>query len=152
VRKTIRSAQFMYFLPTGVERLNRKTGQTEEVLSVRHAFYGDTVDIPREEDIATGEAAGAFEPDEVEQESPAVEQQPPADPDEPDFTSHDALVAWYRHTKPTASRVVAAADGDPTKAAALQRAEHEATGGQPRKAVTRGLAPLLEEEEEEEDE
>jgi hypothetical protein len=151
MQKTIRAAQFMYFLPTGQKRLNRKTGQEEEVLSVRHAFNGDTVDIPRQEDVDSGEAAGAFEPDEVEQESPVAEE--PAATDGPDFGSHDSLVSWIKNEKPSASKVVAAADGDPEKAEALLNAEHEATGGQSRKAVTRGLEDLVvEEDEEEEDE
>lgn len=148
MQKTIRAAQFMFFVPTGEERLNRKTGEQEEVLAVRHAFHGDTVDIPRDEDINTGEAAGAFEPDEVEQESPAVEEESTA-PGSPDFSSHDTLVAWIKNERPSAGKVVAAADGDPDKAEQLLAAENEATGGQPRKAVTRGLEDLLEEEEDE---
>ena len=60
MQKTIRAAQFMYFVPTGEERLNRKTGETEELLAVRFAFFGDTVDIPRDVDVASGEEAGAF--------------------------------------------------------------------------------------------
>jgi hypothetical protein len=126
MRKTIRAAQYLYLVPTGQTRLNRKTGKEEEVFSVRHAFHGDTVNIPRAEDIESGEAAGAFEPDEVEQASPvAVEQEPEA----------------------TVATVVAAAGDDPDKAEALLAAEEEATGGQPRKGVESGLEVLMEEEE-----
>lgn len=147
MRKTIRAAQFMFFVPTGESRLNRKTGEEEEVLSVRHAFYGDTVEIPRSEDIEPGEAAGAFEPDEVEQESPVAEE---AATGGPDFNSHDNMVWWIKHDKPTAAEVVDAAGDDPVKAEALLAAEQEATGGQPRKAVIRGLNEILTDAEEEE--
>jgi hypothetical protein len=149
MRKTIRAAQYLYLVPTGQTRLNRKTGKEEEVFSVRHAFHGDTVNIPRAEDIESGEAAGAFEPDEVEQASPvAVEQEPEATaPGGPDFSSHDSLVMWIRDTKPTVATVVAAAGDDPDKAEALLAAEEEATGGQPRKGVESGLEVLMEEEE-----
>jgi hypothetical protein len=149
VQKTIRAAQFMYFIPTGQVRLNRKTGQEEEVLSVRHAFSGDTVDIPRDEDIESGEAAGAFEQDEVEQESPVAEEA--AAPDGPDFSSHDSLVYWIKQERPTAAQVVDAADEDPDKAEALLAAEQEATGGQPRKAVIRGLNEIALNEDDEEE-
>ena len=146
MRKTIRAAQFMYYLPTGEVR-TRKDGTEEEVLSVRHAMHGDTVDIPREQDIAAGEAAGAFEPDEeVEQESPVAE---PSAAGGPDFSSHDSLVGWLKSERPTVDEVVAAADDDPDKAEALLAAEQEASGGQPRKGVVNGLEALMEEEEDE---
>lgn len=147
MRKTIRVAQFMYYQPTGEQRFNRKTGQDEEVLSVRHAFFGDVVDVPRAEDIESGENAGAFEQDEVEQESPVAEE--PAATDGPVFDSHDSLVLWIKNTKPSAAAVVAAADNDPDKADQLLAAENEATGGQPRKAVKRDLEAIMEEEEDE---
>lgn len=148
MRKTIRAAQFMYYLPTGEERV-RKDGTKEEVLSVRHAKHGDTVDIPREQDIAAGEKARAFEPDdEVEQESPVADPSAAAGPD---FSSHDSLVEWMKTERPTVDTVVAAADNDPTKAEALLAAENEASGGQSRKGVVTGLEDILLDEEEEDE-
>lgn len=130
MRKTIRAAQFMYYVPTG-----------EDQLSVRHAFIGDTVDIPRDEDVERGEAGGAFEPDEVEQESPVAEE---TDEEGLDFTSHDSLVSWIRDDKPTAAEVIEAADDDPDKASLLLAAEEEATGGQPRRTVAVQLKRIQE--------
>src|SRR5262245_9073155 len=138
MRKTIRAAQFMYYVPTGPDG---------DQLSVRHAFNGDVVDIPRDEDIEAGEAAGAFEPDEVEQESPVAEED--AATSGPDFSSHDSLVAWIKNDRPTVAEVVDAADDDPDKADQLFAAEKEATGGQPRKGVVSGLAAIADDEEEE---
>lgn len=144
MEKTIRAAQFMYFVPTG-ETYRDKTGEEHEHLAVRHAFFGDTVDIPRAEDVETGEKGGAFVTDdeEVEQDSPVAADE------ETDLFSHDSLVLWIRNTKPSAAKVVEAAEDNPEKAEALLKAENEATGGQPRKAVTRGLEEILEEEDEE---
>lgn len=141
MRKTIRAAQFMYYIPTGEKRM-RRDGTEEEILGVRHAMHGDTVDIPREQDVAAGEAGGAFEPDdEVEQESPVVEET-----DGLDFSSHDSLVGWLQSERPTVAAVVAAAEDDPEKAEALLAAEEEASGGQPRKGVVDGLEGIMEEE------
>jgi len=142
--KTIRSAQFQYFIPTGEQRTYRD-GRVEDVLSIRHAFRGDKVNITRPEDIAAGEAAGAFEPEEVEQESPVAEPEPTDTG--LDFSSHDALVFWIQREKPTVSAVVDAAEGDSDKAQLLLAAEEEASGGQPRKGVVTGLNDLIEEEE-----
>lgn len=145
MEKTIRAAQFMYFVPTGEERLNRKTGQMEEVLAVRHAFFGDTVDIPREQDVKAGEEGGAFSSGDDQ----AADEQVAVATDEPDFSSHDALVAWFENTRPSVKKVVAAAEDDPDKAEALLLAENTATGGQPRKGVRSGLETILEEEDDE---
>jgi len=139
-RKTIHAAQFMYYVPTGETRTYRD-GREEEVLSVRHALHGDTVDIPRAEDVAAGEAAGAFVEEEVEQESPVAA---PAEPTGPDFSSHDALVAWMEATSPTVQDVVDAAGDDPDKAAMLLDAENTASGGQSRRGVVRALTPIAE--------
>jgi hypothetical protein len=147
VEKTIRAAQFMYFVPTG-ETYRDKTGEEQELLSVRHAFFGDTVDIPRAEDVESGEKGGAFvteDEEEVEQDSPVAADE------ETDLFSHDSLVLWIKNTKPSAVKVVEAAEDNPDKAEALLKAENEATGGQPRKAVVRGLEEILEEDEEDEE-
>lgn len=123
--KKIRGAQFTYYVPIG-----------EDKLAIRHAKRGDEVDIPREEDVRKGEAAGMFEPEpeeEVEQESPVVENGGSM------FDSHDQLVGWIRDERPSSRQVVTAAENDPEKAAKLLAAENEATGGQPRRSVVTGL-------------
>jgi hypothetical protein len=140
-RKTIRAAQFMYYVPTGVVR-KLKDGAEEEVLSVRHALHGDTVNIPRDEDVERGERAGAFE---VEQESPAVEEQTTTGLQ---FSDYDALVGWFKDEQPTVTTVISAADGNPDKAQMLLAAENEASGGQPRKGVTTGLNRIIKSDEE----
>jgi hypothetical protein len=147
--RTIRTAQFMYYIPTGRTR-RRRDGVEEDILSVRHALRGDTVDIPRDEDIARGERAGTFVPDEVEQASPVETQEEATGLD---FSSHDALVGWIKSEQPTVHTVVDAADDDPDKAQMLLAAEEEATGGQPRKGVVTALNRIVHEaEEDEEDE
>lgn len=138
-RKTIRAAQFMYYVPTGRTRV-RRDGVQEDVLAVRHALRGDTVDIPRAEDAERGTRAGAFVPEEVEQESPVVEEEVDAGLD---FTSHDGLVAWFREARPSIHEVVDAAEGDQEKAQLLLAAEETATGGQPRKGVVSGLNRII---------
>jgi hypothetical protein len=145
--QTIRVAQFMYYAPTGRTR-KLKNGDTEEILSVRHALRGDTVDIPREEDVERGERTGAFVvvedtelgPDEIEEE---VESGP-------DFSSHDALVEWFEETRPTAREVVDAAEGDADKADMLLDAEETSTGGHSRKSVVTGLNRIIDAAEAEE--
>ena len=127
----------MYFVPTGRTR-RLKGGVEEDVLSVRHALRGDTVDIPRDEDVERGERTGTFVPDEVEQESPAVEADAGLD-----FSSHDALVGWIKKDHPNVNTVVEAADEDPEKAQMLLAAEETATGGQPRKGVSSGLNLII---------
>ena len=140
-RKTIRAAQFMYYVPTGEVR-KLKDGTEEEVLSVRHALHGDTVNIPRDEDVKRGERAGAFEADdEVEQASPVDNGLPVTA--ELQFDDYDALVGWFKAEQPTVSTVVQAADDDPDKAQLLLTAENEATGGQSRKGVVSGLQRII---------
>jgi hypothetical protein len=144
--RTIRAAQFMYFVPTGRVRL-RRDGTEEDILSVRHALRGDTVDIPRDEDVERGERARSF----------AVEQASPAEVEEDtgglDFSDHTALVNWIRREHPSIRVVVEAAEDDPEKAELLLAAEEEATGGQPRKGVSHDLNRIIHEgEADEEDE
>lgn len=128
----------MYYVPTGRTRKLRGGGE-EEVLSVRHALRGDTVNIPRDEDIQRGERAGSFVVDEVEQPSPVeVEQDTGLD-----YSDHTALVHWIKDERPSARTVIAAAEDDPVKAEALLAAEHEATGGQPRKGVSAELSKII---------
>jgi len=140
--RTIRSAQFMFYVPTGRTR-TRRDGATEDILSVRHALRGDTVDIPRDEDIARGERNGSFVVPKVEEES-AVEEEAALD-----FSSHDTLMAWFEAEKPSVATVVAAADNDADKAEMLLEAENTATGGQSRKGVVTGLNRIIDEAEDE---
>jgi len=140
-RATIRIAQFLYRVPVEV------SGQDKPRLSVRHAFRGETVEIP-DKDYERGLKARAFVEDEEEQPSP-VEETAGTGGEELDFSNHEQLVAWIKDDKPTAHEVVDAADGDPTRAEALLRAEEEASGGQPRKSVEEPLRKLQTDEEEE---
>lgn len=140
--QTIRQAQFMYYVPTGKTR-KLKNGNEEEILSVRHALRGDTVDIPREEDVERGERAGAFVTEEdVELGPEETEEEVESGPD---FSSHDALVAWFEEERPTAREVVAAAEGNADKADMLLDAEESSTGGHPRKSVVNGLGKIIDE-------
>jgi hypothetical protein len=141
-RKTIRAAQFMYYVPTGRIVFNSKTKQEQEQMGIRHAFRGDTVDIPRPEDVERGEAGGAFMEDEAAAAPPEPKER------ELDFSSHESLVWWIKEEKPTISEVVDAADNDPEKAEALLAAENEATGGQSRKGVISGLRSITQADEE----
>lgn len=146
-RKTIRAAQFMYYVPTGKTTKNAKTGQEQEIMGIRHAFHGDVVDVPRDEDVERGEAAGSFEPEPTEEET-TEEEVEEENGNELDFSSHDSLVVWIRDSRPTAAAVVNAANEDPEKAEALLAAENEATGGQPRKSVVSGLRRITQADEE----
>ena len=58
------------------------------------------------------------------------------------YDDQEQLVNWIKAAKPNANEVIAAAQGDPDKAAALMDAESEATGGQPRKTVMDGLSKI----------
>lgn len=138
--QTIRVAQFMYYAETGRTR-KLKNGDTQEILSVRHALRGDTVDIPREEDVERGERAGAFVavledvelgPDEIEEVDSG-----------PDFSSHDTLVEWFEEERPTAREVIDAAGGNADKADMLLDAEESSTGGHSRKSVVTALNRII---------
>jgi hypothetical protein len=146
--QTIRAAQFMYYVPTGRTR-QRKDGTTEDILSVRHALRGDTVNIPRDEDVERGERAGAFmveiESGPVATEEVVVEENPG-----PDFSSHDMLVEWFEDARPSARTVVNAAEGDADKAEMLLAAEDTASGGHSRKTVVTALNRIIDEVEAEE--
>jgi hypothetical protein len=138
--QTIRVAQFMYYAETGRTR-KLKNGDTQEILSVRHALRGDTVDIPREEDVERGERAGAFV---------AVLEEAELGPDEieevdsgPDFSSHDMLVEWFEAERPTAREVIDAAQGNADKADMLLDAEETSTGGHSRKSVVTALNRII---------
>lgn len=141
--QTIRVAQFMYYIPTGRTRV-RKDGKTEDILSVRHALRGDTVDIPREEDVERGERVGAFVVEKI-----VVEPGPVATEEDvntgPDFSSHDMLVEWFEDTKPTAREVINVAEGNADKAEMLLDAEETASGGHSRKSVVNALNRIIDE-------
>jgi hypothetical protein len=135
----------------------------------RTAKQGDTVDIPREEDIARGEEVHAFltdedieaaeaaaeaEADEMEaiRQSQLEAQTPPGTDAEGEEVeevssvsemSDEELVAWIKEDKPTAHEVVDAAEGDPDLARRLLDAEDEASGGDSRKSVISGLTAII---------
>jgi hypothetical protein len=136
----------MYYVPTGRKRV-RRDGVEEDVVSVRHALRGDTVDIPLEQDIERGERTGSFQPDEIEQASPVAEEQTTGLP----FDDHDALVEWFKEEQPTVTTVISAAEDDPDKARALLAAENAATGTQPRKGVSTGLNRIINQSEPDEE-
>jgi hypothetical protein len=136
--RTINHAQFMYYVEQKVT--NPLTGEEGTRLSRRIAHRGETVTIPRAEDIERGEEAGAFEvpeEEEADEEGASAEGVPDLN-----FDSHDDLVEWIRDDKPTVDEVVSAADSDPDKADALMNAEQEASGGQPRKGVMDRLGAI----------
>jgi hypothetical protein len=135
----IEHAQFLYYEESG-STTDPETGEEVPLLAARFARYGQTVDIPRDEDYQRGEKFGAFA-DPSEAEAEAVEEElsddddSGEDDDEVDIESHDELVAWIRDEKPTAKAVVRAAGNNPEHAKKLMVAENEASGSQPRKSV-----------------
>jgi hypothetical protein len=125
-----------------------KHGRERPKYSNRHAIRGQTVTVP-EEVYDYGMERGAF----LTPEEDAMRDATLAEADTPvlagagsapdlNYDDQDQLVNWIRDSKPTAPEVIAAADGDPDKAAALMDAEDEATGGQPRKTVMDGLQKI----------
>jgi hypothetical protein len=135
----------------------------------RSARQGETVDIPRDEDLARGDELHAFvteedeaaakeaaeaEADEMEamRQSQLEAQTPPGTDAEGEEVeevssvsemSDEELVAWIKEDKPTAHEVVDAAEGDPDLARRLLDAEDEATGGDSRKSVISGLTAII---------
>jgi hypothetical protein len=139
----------------------------------RTAQQGETVDIPREEDIARGEEHHAFVTEEDEaaakeaadaeaaeiaaaqqsqleaQGTPAADTETDTDTEEVEEVSSisdmtdEELVAWIKEDKPTAHEVVDAAEGDPELARRLLDAEDTATGGDSRKSVISGLTAII---------
>lgn len=142
-RRKIKHAQFSYYVPT--ESVDMKTGRTRERLSRRIARYGEWVVIPRQEDVETGEEAGAFFTDEELNPTAADEEEAQGggitddDIDDATVPSHDELVAWIRDEHPNSASVVERAGDDPEMARALIAAENEASGGDPRKSVIEPL-------------
>jgi hypothetical protein len=147
-RKTIRAAQFMYYVPTGKFVKNAKTDKEQELMGIRHAFRGDVVDVPREEDVERGERGGSFEPEPEEVETEVTVDEPESEEMELDFSDPDSLTSWIQDEQPTTREVVDAADNDPEKAEALLAAENAATGGQPRKSVVSRLRRITQADEE----
>jgi hypothetical protein len=145
----IKHAQFLYYMEHGYT--DPKTGEKKTRLSRHIALRGQTVDIPREDDLERGEEAGAFVtaademPAEVAEEEATSE--PPLDSGELDFSNQDELVIYLQENKPTVIETVALADDDPEKAEALMDAEETASGGQPRAGVMNGLQKILDAEE-----
>lgn len=137
----IKHAQFQYFVET--PSVDPATGKETTRLGSVIALRDQIVDIPRDEDIERGEAAGAFyteedfaEATEGETEEADDEAEPSPAPSDP---THDNLVVWIRDERPNAATVVAKAGDDPAMAQALIAAENEASGGDPRKSVIEPL-------------
>lgn len=160
----IQHAQFLYYVET--QYTDPETQEEGTRLSRRIAMHGETVDIPRQEDIDRGEEAGAFvdedeaaaqqeeqerqeriargeeEPDDAEADADAANAQEAGGV--PDINAnHDELVAWVSDSKPNEDAMVNAAQGDPAMAQALMDAEEEASGGQPRKGVMTRLQAIV---------
>jgi hypothetical protein len=158
--RTIRHLGFWYMV-----ELEDRFHPGKKVWIERSARQGETVDIPREEDIARGEELHAFVTEEDEAAAKAaaeaeaeeaeemrqsqLEAQSPVttpDTEEVDSVSEmsdDELVAWIKEDKPTAHEVVDAAEGDPDLARRLLDAEDRATGGDSRKSVISGLTAII---------
>jgi hypothetical protein len=121
----------------------------------RTARQGETIDIPREEDVTRGDEIHAFvtEEDLKKQEAEAKAEQSPILSDGTDtgteevdsvsVMSDDELVTWIKEDKPTAHEVVDAAEGDPNLARRLLDAEDAATDGDSRKSVISGLTAII---------
>jgi hypothetical protein len=136
--RTIKHAQFVYSVE---QEAPDRSGEMRPRLGRRVAMQGETVDIPREEDIERGEEFGAFMTDEdfaaeAEGEEEEEEPEPESEP------VYDQLVIWIRDEKPTATKVIAEAKGDPDRANMLMDAEEEASGGHPRKTVMTELEKI----------
>lgn len=127
-----------------------KHGQERPKMRRVHARRHQRVDIPLEDEVARGEALGAFfTEEELAAAEAAASESPPATqpsgvPEDLNFDDNDMLVNWLKTAKPNATVVVAAAGDDPDKAIALMDAEEEATGGQPRKTVMEPLQKIAE--------
>lgn len=148
----IQHAQFLYYVET--QYTDPETQEEGTRLSRRIAMHGETVDIPRQEDIDRGEEAGAFVDEDAMADEQAVEGDTAAEDADaanaqeaggvPDINAnHDELVAWVSDTKPNEDAMVNAAQGDPAMAQALMDAEEEASGGQPRKGVMTRLQAIV---------
>lgn len=136
-------------------------GELKEVVVERLAFNGDEVEVPFPVDQERGDLYGAFYSDEelqkikhpsVTGETQELESGQSGQPD-PDDLDDGELVDWIMSTgefdgqkKPNVDQVVAAAGGDPDKAARLLEAEEKAQGGQPRSGVQEGLERVIESE------
>lgn len=114
--RTIKHLSFRYTDADGVER---------------HAFQGETLDLPAEE-AKRGDEIGAFRTDESDAATGDFD---------PATASDEELAAWF-DTKPTVQDVLDAAGDDPQRAQRLLDAENEASGNDPRKGVVEGLAAI----------
>ena len=154
--RTIRHLGFWYMV-----ELEDRFHPGETYWVEKTAAQGETIDIPRDEDIERGEELHAFltEEDVAEQEAALEAEQeaiveaqqaqlivPSTQVEEVDSVSQmsdDELVAWIREEKPNANEVVAAAEGDPEQARRLLDAEDTATDGDSRKSVVHGLTAII---------
>lgn len=147
-RRKVKHAQYSYYVET--QTTDMRTGKTRNRLSRRIARSGEWVEIPRDEDVEAGEAAGAFYTD-AELSPPVAddgeEDQELADDDiEGDIDIPD-LVAWIRGEqgdKPNAPDVVGRAGSNPEMARALIEAENVASGNDPRRSVVEPLEKIAE--------
>jgi hypothetical protein len=143
--RTIKHGLFTYWTP--VEQL-QADGEVVSRFTEQMAFAGQTVDIPREQDIARGEEHGAFYTEEELKRSaaaPAASEETAEEVELKDLDDEE-LVDWLMSTgefdgnkKPTVPEVVAAGADDPGFADRLLKAEHTASGGDPRDGVVKGL-------------
>lgn len=146
--RTIQHAQFLYYIETPYT--DPETQEEGVRLSRRIAMNGETVDIPRQEDLDRGDEGGAFYDPENHPEQLGDDAAEDADAanaaeagDTPDIDAdHDTLVNWIQNERPNEDEMVAAAQNDPGMAQALMDAEQEASGGDPRKGVMTRLKAL----------
>lgn len=96
----------------------------------RYARKGETVELS-DEDAARGDSDGAFVTEEDEAPAPTIG---------PESTDAE-LSEFVKGAK--VGEVVALAEGNPEFAHRLIAAETDATGGEPRKGVAKGLAAIV---------
>jgi hypothetical protein len=129
--RTIGHALFFYY----VEGKDPATGRS--LLIEQTAYRGQTVEVPRKEDLDRGERVGAFrDPDAAPVSEPAVPARAAVD------MSDDELLAAIADAN--ADETVAMAQGDPEQARRVLAAEQ--TQDKPRKGVVEKLSAVAEQE------
>jgi hypothetical protein len=158
--RRVRHGLFTYWVPT---KVMTSGGEEQERFTEQMAFRGQVVNVERPDDLARGEQFGAFEAERFNDDGSPIEA--PASATAPDGTSsddeavelaeldHEDLVDWLQGTgmfdgekKPNANEVVQAGHGNPELAQRLLAAENEASGGQPRETVIKGLSNVAAQE------
>jgi hypothetical protein len=143
--RTIKHLMF----PWMVEAPNPAHSDGPNVLKERVAKQGDVVTIEELGTLALekGERLGSFYTD-AELKNPATPAQLPAGATEESASTSSEwgvpeLVQYIETNKPNVDDTVALAQGDPEAAKRVLDAEAEATGGDPRAGVTKGLAAVI---------